>query len=88
MDSGNQRTNSARFVIFILAVFLAVGAFVALQPFQASGGATPTVVTYSHGLLHLAIPYRAARAGAGRLTMESLAPWTVRSPSRISFARR
>jgi len=74
MDNGNQRGNPARFLIFILTVFLTITAFVAVQPFQASGGAPATVATYSHGLLHLTIAYHAARSGAGQLTIEVLDP--------------
>jgi hypothetical protein len=74
MDHGNQRGNPARFLIFILTVFLTIAAFVVLRPFQASGGAPATVATYSHGLLHLTIAYHAARSGAGQLTMEVLDP--------------
>src|SRR5208282_3486080 len=48
--------------------------FVAVRPFQASGGAPATVATYSHGLLHLTIAYHAARSGAGQLTIEVLDP--------------
>ncbi len=74
MDNGNQHGNPARFLIFILTVFLTITAFVAVQPFQASGGAPATVATYSHGLLHLTIAYHAARSGAGQLTIEVLDP--------------
>ena len=70
MDNGNQRGNPARFLIFILTVFLTITAFVAVRPFQASSGAPATVATYSHGLLHLTIAYHAARSGAGQLTIE------------------
>ncbi len=74
MDHGNQRRNPARLLILILTVFLTITAFVALQPFQASGGELATFATYSHGLLHLTIAYRAVQAGAGQLTMEVLDP--------------
>ncbi|HKN72420.1 MAG TPA: MG2 domain-containing protein, partial [Terriglobales bacterium] len=74
MDNGNQRGNPARFLIFILTVFLTITAFVAVRPFQASSGAPATVATYSHGLLHLTIAYHAARSGAGQLTIEVLDP--------------
>jgi uncharacterized protein YfaS (alpha-2-macroglobulin family) len=74
MDNSNQPRNPARFVIFMLTLFLTIAAFVALQPFQASGGAPSAVATYSHGLLHLTISYHAARTGAGQLTLEVLDP--------------
>jgi len=74
MDSDDQHRHPARLVILALTAFLAIVAFVARQPFQASGGAPSTVATYSHGLLHVAIPYHAARGGAGQLTIEVLDP--------------
>jgi len=74
MDYGKRRRSPARFVVLVFTVFLTIAAFVALQPFHASGGAPSTSATYSHGLLHLTISYHAARAGAGQLTMEVLDP--------------
>jgi A-macroglobulin complement component/alpha-2-macroglobulin family protein/carboxypeptidase family protein/MG2 domain-containing protein/A-macroglobulin receptor len=74
MDSDKQHRNSARFIISLLAVFLTIGAIVALQPFQASGGSPSSAATYAHGLLHLTIPYKAARTGSGQLTIEVLDP--------------
>ena len=73
MDNVKQCRNATRFVIVILSVFLTIAALVSLQSFQASGGAL-TVATYSHGVLHLTIPYHAARSGGGPLTMEVLDP--------------
>jgi len=74
MDDGNQHRNPITFVACILLVFLTVTAFVALYPFQVSGGGPSAVATYAHGLLHLTIPYNAAHAGAGQLTIEILDP--------------
>jgi uncharacterized protein YfaS (alpha-2-macroglobulin family) len=74
MDYGNQHGSLARFVVFILTVFLTIAAFVALYPFDASGGAPSTFATYSHGLLHVTISYHSASAGAGQLKMEVLDP--------------
>jgi uncharacterized protein YfaS (alpha-2-macroglobulin family) len=74
MDIGNQPKFPARFFILILIAFLTITTFVVLQPFPASGDAPSTVATYSHGVLHLSIPYQAARAGAGQLTLEVLDP--------------
>jgi uncharacterized protein YfaS (alpha-2-macroglobulin family) len=65
----SEKTN-----IFILIAFAAIAAFIAVPPFEGTGGAPSTIVTYSHGLLHLSIPYRAPRAGGGQLTMEVLDP--------------
>src|SRR5258708_6179139 len=74
MNNINEPINPARFSIFIVTVFLAIAALVVFQPDEASGGVPTTVATYSHGLLHLTIPYQAARAGGGQLTMEVLDP--------------
>jgi MG2 domain len=73
-DNGNRHGNPARLLILILTVFLTITAFVTLQPFQASGGTLAAGATYSHGLLHLTVAYRAVHAGAGQLTMEVLDP--------------
>jgi len=73
-DNGNPHGNPARLLILSITVFLTITAFVALQPFQASGGEPAAVATYSHGLLRLTIAYRAVRAGAGQLTMQVLDP--------------
>ncbi len=43
------------------------------QRMQAADGES-AVATYSHGVLHLTIPYRAPHAGAGQLTVEVLDP--------------
>jgi hypothetical protein len=74
MDNGHHPGNPAGFIVCTLTVFLAIAAFVGLQPFQASGGAPSAAATYSQGLLHLTIPYHAHRAGAGQLTIEVLDP--------------
>lgn len=74
MDNGNQHTRPARFFILTITGFLAIAAIVAIQPFQASGGAPSIVATYLHGVLRVSIPCDALRAGAGQLTMEVLDP--------------
>ncbi|PYV23936.1 MAG: hypothetical protein DMG27_14280, partial [Acidobacteria bacterium] len=74
MDNGNQPGRTARFFIFILTAIPTIVALFALQAFQTSRDGPSTSATYSHGLLHLTIPYHAARAGAGKLTMEVLDP--------------
>src|SRR5439155_23100731 len=72
MDNGNQPGRTARFFIFILTAIPTIVALFALQAFQTSRDGPSTSATYSHGLLHLTIPYYAARAGAGKLTIEVL----------------
>ena len=74
MDKGNHHRNPVKLVVFFLLVFLAVTAFVVMHPFQVSGGGPSAVATYAHGLLHLTIPYNAAHAGVGQLTIEILDP--------------
>jgi A-macroglobulin TED domain/Alpha-2-macroglobulin family/Carboxypeptidase regulatory-like domain/A-macroglobulin receptor binding domain/MG2 domain/Alpha-2-macroglobulin bait region domain len=73
MDNGDHSRNPTRFIVLTFTVFLTIAAFVGLQPFQASGG-SPSVATYSPGLLHLTISYNAVRAGAGQLVIEVLDP--------------
>ena len=74
MDSDTSYRKPARFVVFVLVTFLTIATFVALQRIDASGGGSAAVATYSHGRLSLTIPYHAAHAGAGQLTMEVLDP--------------
>ena len=74
MDNGNQPGRTARFFIFILTAIPTIVAIFTLQAFQTSRDGPSTSATYSHGFLHLTIPYHAARAGAGKLTMEVLDP--------------
>jgi len=74
MNYGMQSRHSVRFVVLFFTVFLTIVAFLTLPPFQAAGHARSIVATYSHGVLHFAIPYQAARDGAGKLTIEVLDP--------------
>ena len=50
-----------------------VAVVLSLQGVQAASG-DPAAATYSHGSVHVAIPYRAPRAGAGQLSVEVLDP--------------
>src|SRR5579872_1965471 len=74
MESDRQFPHSAKFGIFVLCAIAAIGGLVTFQPFPAAGDAPSSTATYSHGVLHVSIPYDSARAGAGRLTMEVLDP--------------
>jgi uncharacterized protein YfaS (alpha-2-macroglobulin family) len=69
--SGNQ--TPARFYFYVIALVLAVAVLPLLQPFLGANGA-PGSATYSLGVLHLTIPYRAVHPGTGRLTLEVLDP--------------
>src|SRR5438876_1996679 len=74
MDDGNERRRPTRFFILILIAIPTIVAIFTLQAFQASRDGPSTSATYSHGFLRLTIPYHAARAGAGKLTIEVLDP--------------
>jgi uncharacterized protein YfaS (alpha-2-macroglobulin family) len=50
-----------------------VAAIVNVQQFQAASGELASA-TYAHGILDLSIPYHAAQAGAGQLSVEILDP--------------
>ena len=57
---------------FVLAL-LVPGAALLFEPFPGADGASATT-TYSHGIVHLAIPYHADHSGTGRLTAEVVDP--------------
>jgi len=64
----------SNFWLYLIAALLAAGiAVVLLEPFQAAKGNT-AVVTYTRGVLHVTIPYRAVHSGDGKLTVEVLDP--------------
>src|SRR6267143_1255668 len=57
----------------IAALLAAVIAVVLVEPFHAAKGNT-AVVTYTHGVLHVTIPYHAVHSGDGKLTVGVLDP--------------
>jgi len=62
------------FSLYVIAALLAAGiAVVLVEPFQAAKGNT-AVVTYTHGVLYVTIPYHAVHSGDGKLTVEVLDP--------------
>ena len=64
----------SNFWLCLIAALLAAGiAVVLLEPFQTAKGNT-AVVTYTRGVLHVTIPYRAVHSGDGKLTVEVLDP--------------
>jgi uncharacterized protein YfaS (alpha-2-macroglobulin family) len=76
MDNCNHKgkpLSLATFALPALLSILTIATFVVLPTFEASGGPS-SVATYSQGLLHLNISYRATRAGSGKLSMEVLDP--------------
>ena len=74
MKPVRQTPNPITFVFFAITIFLATTAFLFFQPDQAEGGTPTTTATYSHGSLHITIPYKAPRAGSGELTLQVLDP--------------
>src|ERR1035438_7752705 len=61
------------FVLTAASIAAAVLIGNAAQETQAANAGS-AAATYSHGILHATIPYRAAHAGAGQLTVELLSP--------------
>src|SRR5271165_5081163 len=77
MKAHQQPTKLSSFWIFLALTAGAIGAAVlianAAQETQAANEGS-AAATYSHGILHATIPYRAPHAGAGQLTVEVLNP--------------
>ena len=74
MGAYNARTKPPRVWFLLIPVLLTIAAMVAVQQFQAASGEPAASATYSHGMLNLILPYHAAHAGAGHLTVEVLDP--------------
>jgi hypothetical protein len=72
-DSGGRATSSRVWLLFLPAL-LVIAAIVTVQRYQASSGETFATATYTRGVIDVTIPYRAAHAGQGQLTMEVLDP--------------
>jgi uncharacterized protein YfaS (alpha-2-macroglobulin family) len=60
--------------LILVPTLLVIAAIAAVQRFEAAGGEAAASATYAHGILNLIIPYNAAHAGAGQLTVEVLSP--------------
>jgi A-macroglobulin complement component/alpha-2-macroglobulin family protein/MG2 domain-containing protein/A-macroglobulin receptor/carboxypeptidase family protein/macroglobulin-like protein len=76
MRDHNQPHQPARSWILFTAAFLAIivaAAIFAAQPLLTARGDS-AVATYTNGILHVAIPYRADHAGDGQLRVEVLDP--------------
>src|SRR5215510_3596490 len=71
VKSGARRGPRLWFCLFA-AVAIATALIVMVPSFEAAGG--DFSATYSHGILHVSIPYHAGRAGSGRLVLEVLNP--------------
>lgn len=74
MEASEGHSKSSRLWLFLLPTILVITAVVTVPKFQAAGGKPVAIATYTHGILDLTLPYHAAHAGAGRLTVEILDP--------------
>jgi uncharacterized protein YfaS (alpha-2-macroglobulin family) len=73
MWSNFQKTTPVRIVVSVVSLLVLLMT-AALVKTLAEAEKKGEWATYSHGVLRVAIPYRAAQAGAGRLTVEALDP--------------
>ncbi len=73
MNDRSGRITLAKLCVFPVAMFLII-AIVTVQPFQTASGASVAAATYSHGILHVTIPFRDAHPGAGTLSIEVVDP--------------
>ena len=73
MWSNFQKTSPERIVVSVVSLLVVLMAAALVKTF-AGAEKTGEWATYSHGVLRVVIPYRAAQAGAGRLTVEVLDP--------------
>ena len=74
MDDLERRcTRKALSLFSVVAIIIALGLFTR-DTVQSAGTGSAAIATYIHGTLHLTIPYQAADAGAGQLTIEVLDP--------------
>jgi uncharacterized protein YfaS (alpha-2-macroglobulin family) len=74
MEDSDGLTARTRFWLLFLPALLIISTILAVQEFQAASGELAASATYTHGVLDLTIPYHAAHAGAGQLTVEVLDP--------------
>src|SRR6266567_110880 len=74
MDSSHIPAASSRLWLLFLPAFLVIAAIVTVPRFQASSGKSVATATYTRDVVDLTIPYHAAHAGAGQLSMEVLDP--------------
>ena len=74
MEDSDGHTTRLRFWLLFLPALLALAAIVTVQKFQAANGELAASATYARGVLDVTIPYHAAHAGTGQLTVEVLDP--------------
>lgn len=73
MWSNFRKTPPQKIVVSVVSLLVVLMAAALVKTF-AGAEKTGEWATYSHGVLRVVIPYRAAQAGAGRLTAEVLDP--------------
>jgi hypothetical protein len=73
MWSSFRKTPRERIVVSVVSLLLVLMAAALVKTFAGTEN-TGEWATYSHGVLRVVIPYRAAQAGPGRLTAEILDP--------------
>src|SRR5215831_11937290 len=76
MNAYNNPGSLRFWLVFSVALLAITTGLLLVQPFSAAV-ADPEIATLSHGTLHLSIPYKADRPGAGQLTIEVLDPEDV-----------
>jgi hypothetical protein len=74
MEDSAGHTAPSKFWLLSFVALLFFTGLVAVQKFQAAGGESTAAATYTHGVIDLTLPYYAAHAGAGQLTVEVLDP--------------
>ena len=73
MESHFWNHISARACFYFLAAAMTAGATMLALPFLGANS-TRGAASYSHGVLHVSLPYHARHSGAGTLTIEVLDP--------------
>ena len=73
MDNSKRHAH-ARLGFLVVAILLGISGFSTLPSNHASGNPPSAAMTFSHGVLHLTIPYRAQQSGSGLLKVEVLDP--------------
>ncbi len=74
MEDSDRHATSSRLWLLLIPAVLIVAAIVTVQNNQASTGEPVASATYAHGTVDVTIPYHAAHAGPGQLTVEVLDP--------------
>src|SRR5947207_3318505 len=73
VNARNERSNASRYLLAAGGALLLIAVLVMIPSFYTASGAT-AVATYSRGVLHVSIPYRAGHSGPGQLVIEVLDP--------------